>query len=248
MFEPKASLQSGSIGVLKKLTSLITQNSNVSKVKKLDGLFISAFQHETFRPREAKALKLLQKVASLVLPIMKRRGLQVGILCEFWPSSERLMGQNYSKGEKINLRLRDPHDERKFLPLHLIIDVMLHELAHNTHGDHNKSFYTLWYQLRGEFFELAVYKRCLQDSPPSVPSKSSKWLARVFASETTSCQRRPVPRVPETRQSAATAPQNDAFWRCKFCNLRYSGARQLCQGCGAKRRAVGQSSGQRILD
>ncbi len=118
-------------------------------------LVISEYEHEKFRPREAEALKTLRKVASLVKPIMRQRGWRVGVLTEFWPPEQNLLGLNWNKGQKICLRLRYPSDERQFLPLEQVVDTMLHELCHNVHGPHNEAFHTLWDQLREEHEQLA---------------------------------------------------------------------------------------------
>ena len=88
---------------------------------------ISEYEHEKFRPREAEALEMLRKVASIVKPIMRQRAWRVGILTEFWPTEKNLLGLNSNRGQKICIRLRYPHDERQFLPLEDIVDTMLHE-------------------------------------------------------------------------------------------------------------------------
>ncbi|KAI4182597.1 MAG: hypothetical protein L6R41_005885 [Letrouitia leprolyta] len=108
------------------------------------------YQHEKSRPREAEALQTLRKVASLVKPIMRQRSWRVGILTEFYPPEQNLLGLNWNRGQKICLRLRYPGDERQFLPLEQVVDTMLHELCHNVHGPHNEAFHNLWNQLRDE--------------------------------------------------------------------------------------------------
>ncbi|KAL8653084.1 MAG: hypothetical protein Q9210_002312 [Variospora velana] len=111
---------------------------------------VSEYQHEKSRPREAEALQTLRKVASLVKPIMRQRGWRVGVLTEFFPPEQNLLGLNWNRGQKICLRLRYPGDERQFLPLEQVVDTMLHELCHNAHGPHNEAFHNLWNQLRDE--------------------------------------------------------------------------------------------------
>lgn len=116
---------------------------------------ISEYEHEKFHAREADALQTLQKVASLVKPIMRQRGWKVGVLTEFWPPEQNLLGLNWNRGQKICLRLRYPSDERQFLPLEQVVDTMLHELCHIVHGPHNEAFHILWDQLREEHEQLA---------------------------------------------------------------------------------------------
>ena len=85
------------------------------------------FQHEKSRPREAEALHMLRKIASLVKPIMRQRGWRVGVLTEFYPEERNLLGLNINKGERICLRLRYAGDDRQFMPVEQITDTMLHE-------------------------------------------------------------------------------------------------------------------------
>ena len=111
---------------------------------------IAEYSHEKSRPREAEALRALQKVASMVKPIMRQRGWKVGVLTEFYPPERNLLGLNWNRGQKICLRLRYPIDERQFLPLEDVVDTMLHELCHIVHGPHHDAFHNLWNQLRDE--------------------------------------------------------------------------------------------------
>jgi DNA-dependent metalloprotease WSS1 len=111
---------------------------------------VNQFQHESHRKRAAEALASLQKIASIVKPIMRQRNWHVGTLCEFYPADISLLGLNINRGEKICLRLRYPGDENQFLPLEEVVDTMLHELCHNIHGPHDQHFHALWNQLRDE--------------------------------------------------------------------------------------------------
>ncbi|KAI9720408.1 MAG: hypothetical protein M1812_002914 [Candelaria pacifica] len=115
---------------------------------------ISAYEHLQEKPRQAEALKSLQKVASLVKPIMRQRGWKVGILTEFYPLENNLLGLNWNAGEKICLRLRYPYDEKQFIPMEQVVDTMLHELSHIVHGPHDAKFHALWNQLREEHEQL----------------------------------------------------------------------------------------------
>ncbi|KAI9813120.1 MAG: hypothetical protein M1827_004340 [Pycnora praestabilis] len=115
---------------------------------------IAAYEHEKHRPRQAEALTTLQKIASLVKPIMRQRGWKVGVLTEFYPPEKNLLGLNWNGGEKICLRLRYPYDEKQFIPMEEVVDTMLHELAHIAHGPHDQKFHALWNQLREEHERL----------------------------------------------------------------------------------------------
>lgn len=48
----------------------------------------------------------------------------------------------------VKLRLRRPNKDDEFIPFNQVLDTMLHELCHNSHGPHNASFYNLWDELR----------------------------------------------------------------------------------------------------
>lgn len=97
---------------------------------------------------------MLRKVASVVEPIMRRRRWRVGILGEFYPAMEGLVGMNWNHGAKICLRLREAFDERQFLPIEDIVETMLHELAHILHPDHDAAFDALNNQLLIEHEQL----------------------------------------------------------------------------------------------
>ncbi|KZF25996.1 WLM-domain-containing protein [Xylona heveae TC161] len=122
-------------------------------MKEIDPL-VSAYEHLRGKTRDAEALRILQRVASLVKPIMRQRMWRVGVLTEFYPPEHNLLGLNWNRGQKICLRLRYPQDERQFLPIEQVIDTMLHELCHIVHGPHNEHFHALWNQLRDEHEEL----------------------------------------------------------------------------------------------
>ncbi|RAL12103.1 metalloendopeptidase WSS1 [Aspergillus homomorphus CBS 101889] len=124
-------------------------------MRELDPL-ISEYRHDRNRPRAPEALLMLQKVASIVKPIMRRRQWKVGTLAELNPQQRNLLGLNYNHGQKICLRLRHASDQRQFLPMDSIVDTMLHELCHIVHGPHNQQFHALWNQLRDEHLELTL--------------------------------------------------------------------------------------------
>ncbi|KAL9105325.1 MAG: hypothetical protein Q9227_009492 [Pyrenula ochraceoflavens] len=111
---------------------------------------VTEYQHDVHRHRASEALHTLQKIASLVKPVMRQRNWHVGTLCEFYPEQPNLLGLNINRGQKICLRLRYPGDERQFLPIEEVTDTMLHELCHIVHGPHDEAFHALWGQLRDE--------------------------------------------------------------------------------------------------
>ncbi|KAI1105622.1 WLM-domain-containing protein [Jackrogersella minutella] len=121
----------------------------------IDPLVLS-FSHLANFPREKEALHTLQRVASLVKPIMRARGWKVGQLTEFYPDQPNLLGLNVGAGQRICLRLRYPGDRNQFVPIEQVVDTMLHELAHNVRGPHDAKFHALWNQLRDEHESLLM--------------------------------------------------------------------------------------------
>ncbi|KAI9684083.1 MAG: hypothetical protein M1829_003353 [Trizodia sp. TS-e1964] len=115
---------------------------------------ILEYVHLKEKPREAEALQMLQKIASLVKPIMRQRSWKVGTLGEFFPQERNLLGLNINRGQQILVRLRHASDEKQFLPLEMVVDTMLHELSHIVHGPHDAKFHALWNQLREEHEQL----------------------------------------------------------------------------------------------
>lgn len=60
-------------------------------MREIDPL-INDYSHLKDQPREAEALKILQKISSLVKPVMRQRGWKVGTLAEFYPTERNLLG------------------------------------------------------------------------------------------------------------------------------------------------------------
>ncbi|KAL0320870.1 UNVERIFIED_CONTAM: hypothetical protein Sradi_5348500 [Sesamum radiatum] len=106
------------------------------------------------KPKEEEARKILDRVANQVQPIMCKHNWRVKVLSEFCPQNGRLLGLNVGRGIHVKLRLRRANKDEEFLPFHEVLDTMLHELCHNTHGPHNANFYKLWDELRKECEDL----------------------------------------------------------------------------------------------
>jgi len=125
-----------------------TPRSKMSEIQTILG-----YSHLKDFSREAEALEYLKQVASLVKPIMLKWHWRVYVLEEFYPDEWPLFGMNENR-EKIYLRLRWPYFRNLFLPLDMVMDTMLHELAHNIIGEHDKEFQELWDILRAEYEAL----------------------------------------------------------------------------------------------
>ena len=55
--------------------------------------FVQSFTHLKDRPKSDRALPMLQRIASLVKPIMRRHGWTLPVLAEFFPESPNLLGE-----------------------------------------------------------------------------------------------------------------------------------------------------------
>ncbi|KAK3054293.1 hypothetical protein LTR09_004561 [Extremus antarcticus] len=129
------------------------QRSYASSLKEQEPLF-NSYEHLQGLQRGDAALTMLRKVASLVKPIMRKRGWKVQILAEFLPTEANLLGLNINKGFKICIRLRYHNNPDLFLPIEQVVDTMLHELSHNVFGPHDSHFHKLWDELRDEWETL----------------------------------------------------------------------------------------------
>jgi hypothetical protein len=99
---------------------------------------------------ERYAEELLVRAAKQAEPIAERRGLRVGRLVEFYPTSAELYGLNVNRGAEIRLRLRLPGDRQAFVEYDSVLSCLLHELVHNTISEHSAEFYTLLDELKAE--------------------------------------------------------------------------------------------------
>ncbi|KAA1469628.1 WLM-domain-containing protein [Dentipellis sp. KUC8613] len=116
--------------------------------------FVLSFTHLKGRPKADQALPLLQRIASLVKPIMRKHGWKLPVLAEFFPESPNLLGMNVNGGQKILLRLRPASVPDTFYPEEDLIGTMLHELTHNVHGPHDDKFYKFLAELEEEYEAL----------------------------------------------------------------------------------------------
>ncbi|KAG2155682.1 WLM domain-containing protein [Suillus clintonianus] len=116
--------------------------------------FVKSFTHLKDRPHADRALPMLQRVAALVKPIMRKHGWILPLLSEFFPDSPNLVGLNVNGGEQILLRLRMPWAPDTFYEEDQVVRIMLHELTHNVHGPHDEIFYKFLAALEDEYDTL----------------------------------------------------------------------------------------------
>ncbi|KAH9486391.1 DNA-dependent metalloprotease WSS1 [Psilocybe cubensis] len=127
-------------------------NSYKAKIDlEMRNTYVLSFTHLKDQFDADKALHLLQRVASLVKPILRKRGWVIPVLSEFYPENPNLYGLNENKGQQILLRLRPPNSKVILLPEDQVVQTMLHELTHNVYSDHDDNFYRYLDDLRLEY-------------------------------------------------------------------------------------------------
>ncbi len=100
-------------------------------------------------PKKERAMELMREVAVWVEPVMKKHGWFVPCFAER-NFHGGFLGMNINGGQRIEIRLRPPHDLDSFIEVERLMDTMLHELSHNVHHNHSAAFYELWEELRKE--------------------------------------------------------------------------------------------------
>ncbi|MCJ1426431.1 hypothetical protein MMC29_004334 [Sticta canariensis] len=191
------------------------------------------------RPREAKALVMLQWIAYLVEPIMRRRGWKVNFLCEFLPQDRKLLGMNADHGNCIWLRLRNWRRVDKFEDMAEILETMLHELAHNVHGHHTRDFWNLYDELRSEYKTLIrsgyasqlFHPRAHSAGGGQLPQQQVQISARPATAATQVC----ASGTDYGRALARETMNNHDSWACKICTLINAANHFSCDACGADR-------------
>ncbi|KAG6851382.1 hypothetical protein H0H93_005780 [Arthromyces matolae] len=115
-------------------------------------VFVETFTHLKDKPKADRALPILQKIASLVKPIMRKHAWKLPVLAEFFPENPNLLDIN--GGQKICIRLRPYHAPDTFYDEDDLVQTMLHELTHNVHGPHDDKFYKFLSELQDEYDAL----------------------------------------------------------------------------------------------
>jgi DNA-dependent metalloprotease WSS1 len=133
--------------------------------------FFGEYTHLANLPQADYALHTLRKLASAVMPIMRKRGWRVGTLSEFYPDQANLLGLNVNAGQQIMVRLRSPYNVSSFMLFEQCLDTLLHEyvlssvcicctdpdrLCHIVRGPHDDVFHRHWNELRSEWETLVA--------------------------------------------------------------------------------------------
>ncbi len=109
-------------------------------------------------PTEQKAKSYLSKLAILATQICVQYKWVVGLIEEFYPDNEGLLGTNINKGMCIQIRLRSPHNPEEFYPWYELVGTLSHELAHNSIGPHSEEFFKLMDKIQDSMEKLPKYE------------------------------------------------------------------------------------------
>lgn len=115
-------------------------------------------------PSPDHCLQMLYSLSHRVSKLMQDLNLKVGVLQEFFPKDDNLLGLNVNHGQKILLRLRKNADPYMLLDEDMVLDTLLHELCHNRIGPHNDAFHKLWDEYRSKQYgnqALGLYNNFL---------------------------------------------------------------------------------------
>lgn len=100
-----------------------------------------------------KSQKMLENIYGQVYPIIKRKGFKINFLSELPYTTRDLMGMNVNK-VCIHIKLR--FSETDFYDESIIMDTMLHEIAHCAHRQHDRDFWNLFNELCDEYEKLSI--------------------------------------------------------------------------------------------
>jgi hypothetical protein len=124
----------------------MNSNKNIIETKALPG------------PTEQKAKSYLSKLAILATQICAQYKWVVGLIEEFYPNNEGLLGTNINKGMCIQIRLRSPHNPEEFYSWYELVGTLSHELAHNSIGPHSEEFFKLMDKIQDSIEKLPKYE------------------------------------------------------------------------------------------
>ncbi|KAJ3241512.1 hypothetical protein HDU78_001810 [Chytriomyces hyalinus] len=90
-----------------------------------------------------------------VIEVMRKHQWFVGTLTELHPAEKEILGFNRNKGAEISLRIRTD-DLAGFRHYRTVVSVLMHELVHMVHSDHDDKFHALNRVLNKEYDEFSV--------------------------------------------------------------------------------------------
>lgn len=128
-------------------STVTTSSSNTRRFSRFDTLPY---------PSAERALQLLHRLADDrgIRGIMLQRAWNVGLLHELCPRQRPdILGYNQNAGQSIALRLRTD-DLTGFRHYESVRKVLLHELAHMVHGEHDHRFWALYRELERDVVRL----------------------------------------------------------------------------------------------
>ncbi|KAJ3125156.1 hypothetical protein HK100_010950 [Physocladia obscura] len=90
-----------------------------------------------------------------IIEVMRKHKWFVETLTELHPAEKSILGFNKNMGQEISIRIRTDQLDG-FRHYRTIVKVLLHELVHMVHSDHNEAFNTLNSQLNREYDSFSI--------------------------------------------------------------------------------------------
>ncbi|TPX63771.1 hypothetical protein CcCBS67573_g08591 [Chytriomyces confervae] len=104
---------------------------------------------------KAKTLLIRLREDIGVIEVMRKHQWFVGTLTELHPAEKEILGFNRNMGAEISLRIRTD-DLAGFRHYRTVVSVLMHELVHMVHSDHDDKFHALNRVLNKEYDEFSV--------------------------------------------------------------------------------------------
>ena len=128
------------------------------------------------RADDATARRLLERCAWHVQPIMRARRWRVATLLEMKPEQRDRVGDNYNRGERVRIKLRNPASDTGWYDLGHVVLVMLHELVHNDIGPHNRAFFKVRADADADDFLTSSSQTRRRPQPPRAHFDSFRFV------------------------------------------------------------------------
>ena len=128
------------------------------------------------RADDATARLLLERCAWHVQPIMRARRWRVATLLEMKPEQRDRVGDNYNRGERVRIKLRNPASDTGWYDLGHVVLVMLHELVHNDIGPHDRAFFKVRADADADDFLTSSSQTRRRPQPPRARFDSFRFV------------------------------------------------------------------------
>ena len=109
-------------------------------------------------------------------PIMRARRWRVATLLEMKPEQRDRVGDNYNRGERVRIKLRNPASDTGWYDLGHVVLVMLHELVHNDIGPHDRAFFKVRADADADDFLTSSSQTRRRPQPPRARFDSFRFV------------------------------------------------------------------------